>query len=190
MNIFCFVYKNIDMDLSEAIRKIREEKRIRQIQAADFLNMEQPSYAYLEKRGEKLTIEQLRKIAEALGVTIDDILNYGKERNTTSNQEVSQLKEKISEQEALIRHLRVISEGNTRAANDTKFTLWLHDLFTDFLMKKHRINITENDFASVLSEFITYTREQLDRPENARFKERETELHNQAAAVVSSHLTI
>lgn len=65
------------MDISDAIRLIREEKRLRQVDVASALGTDQSNYAYLEKRGDKLTIEQLRKIADALGVTIKDILFYG-----------------------------------------------------------------------------------------------------------------
>lgn len=65
------------MTVSDAIKAIRKQKDLTYAQVAEALGIEQPNYFRLEKRGDKLTIEQLRSIADALGVTIRDILFYG-----------------------------------------------------------------------------------------------------------------
>jgi len=62
------------MDLSERIHLIKKEKKIKSADIAKFLNMEHSNYTRLEKRGSKLTYEQIEKIAEALGVTVKYLL--------------------------------------------------------------------------------------------------------------------
>lgn len=58
------------MTISEKITQLRESKKIKQSEVARALEIDQPNYSRLEKRGEKLTIEQLNNIAEILGVSI------------------------------------------------------------------------------------------------------------------------
>lgn len=62
------------MDISKSIRTIREERRLTQQDVADILEMERSNYARLEARGNKLTLEQLEKIGEALGASVFEIL--------------------------------------------------------------------------------------------------------------------
>lgn len=62
------------MDISKNIISIRESKGIKQYEVAEKLGIDPPNYSRLEKRGEKLTVEQLTKIADALGVSIFDFL--------------------------------------------------------------------------------------------------------------------
>jgi len=62
------------MDIISKIKEIRKEKGLKQYDIAEKLGVDRSNYGYLEKRGAKLTIEQLIQIAEALGVTIQEIL--------------------------------------------------------------------------------------------------------------------
>lgn len=62
------------MGVSERIKAIREVKRIKQIDVAATLNLDPSYYARLEKRGEKMSIEQLQSIADALGVSLGELL--------------------------------------------------------------------------------------------------------------------
>lgn len=71
------------MNLSDQIIKVRESKGITQAEAARLLDMVQSNYARLEKRGSKLTLEQVENIAEALGASVNDLLGIeqaGQER--------------------------------------------------------------------------------------------------------------
>ena len=77
------------MNISKKIREIREEKGLKQYEIADKLGVERANYSYLEKRGKKLSIEQLEQIAEALGVTVKEILFS--EKSTESEKEVQYL---------------------------------------------------------------------------------------------------
>jgi transcriptional regulator with XRE-family HTH domain len=62
------------MNISERIKIFRERKGFTQQQIADKLGIERPNYSRLEKRGDKLTIEQLKDITNALGVTLKELL--------------------------------------------------------------------------------------------------------------------
>lgn len=84
----------------ESIKDIRESKRLSQVEVAKRLDIDTQNYHRLEKRGKKLSIEQLENIAHALEVSIFDIL--GKEQNT-SNQENKELRNKIDQLETDIR---------------------------------------------------------------------------------------
>lgn len=80
------------MNISKRIASIREVKGFTQKQIADLLDMEQSNYSRLEGRGSKLTIEQLEKIASALGVSVVELLTGEGE-----NEEIDELKRKLGE---------------------------------------------------------------------------------------------
>ncbi len=83
------------MNIAEKIKAIREKKRIKQIEVANKLDLDPAYYARLEKRGEKLTIEQLKQIANALEVGINELLDI--EVQPTDNEIVKELENKIAE---------------------------------------------------------------------------------------------
>jgi transcriptional regulator with XRE-family HTH domain len=84
------------MNISKNIIAIREAKRIKQIEVANVLNIEQSNYARLEKRDVEMSIKQLSEIAVALGVTVDDILHYGEEKpQIVDNEKVKELENKV-----------------------------------------------------------------------------------------------
>lgn len=68
------MFVNLSMSLKERIRAIRESKGITQEELAEKLKKTRSNYAYLESRGEKLTVEQLRSIADAIGVDMVELL--------------------------------------------------------------------------------------------------------------------
>lgn len=93
------------MDISNSIRTLRESRRLTQQEVADKLQIERSNYARFEARGKKMTIEQLENIAEALGVSIIEILT-GKPQSTGPSQkeielekENDQLKKKVADLE-------------------------------------------------------------------------------------------
>jgi transcriptional regulator with XRE-family HTH domain len=59
---------------TDIIRATREKRGLTQEDVADLLNTTRSNYAYLENRGEKLSIEQLERIAAALGVNMFELL--------------------------------------------------------------------------------------------------------------------
>lgn len=64
----------MESNLTDKIRNIREEKRLTQNDIALKLQTDRSNYARLENRGDKLTIEQLKQIANALGVSVNELL--------------------------------------------------------------------------------------------------------------------
>jgi transcriptional regulator with XRE-family HTH domain len=84
------------MNISKNIFAIRNEKRLTQNEVALRMGIDQPNYARLEKRDDELSIKQLTAIAEALGVTVDDILHYGEEKpQIVDNEKVKELENKV-----------------------------------------------------------------------------------------------
>jgi len=72
------------MDLHKNILAIWESKRIKQSEMAHKLDIDQSNYARLEKRGNKLTLEQVGKIAEALGVSVLELIDESKQGTRTT----------------------------------------------------------------------------------------------------------
>lgn len=84
------------MDISGHIRRIRESKGITQSDIAEKIGSTQSNYAYLESRGQKLTIEQIQKIAHALEVTAMELIS-GEVPSSSNLEKVEQLESKIND---------------------------------------------------------------------------------------------
>ena len=54
----------------QSIKEIRESKRLSQVEVARRLGIDTQNYHRLEKRGKKLSIEQLESISDALEVSV------------------------------------------------------------------------------------------------------------------------
>ena len=90
------------MDIEKNIKDIRAKKGLLQKDVAERMGIENSNYNRFEKRGDKLTIEQLKQIAAALGVTMKDIL-FGQSNNP--NTELSKLELALSmERNATLQH--------------------------------------------------------------------------------------
>ena len=87
------------MGISERIKSIRENKRIKQVELANSLNLAPSYYSRLEKRGEKMTIEQIQSIADALGVSMGDILGLESKPTAIDAEKVKQLEKRVGELE-------------------------------------------------------------------------------------------
>ena len=90
------------MDLSANIKAIREAKRVKQLEIATALDIDPSNYAKLEKRGSKLTLEQLEKIAGALGVSVMELI--------TGEAQTVQNDERVKELEILVNHWKELAE--------------------------------------------------------------------------------
>ena len=93
------VIKYHTMDISERIRTIRESKKNSQTQVANAMGTERSNYHRLENRGEKLTLEQLSEIANALGVSVREILGFGVETTDKSEIEILENENNILREE-------------------------------------------------------------------------------------------
>lgn len=86
------------MNISERIRSIRERQGLTQEDMAERFNVTRSNYAYLEGRGDKLTIQQLKSIADVLGVGIGELLG-----GDAYSEETGKLKNRILELEGRIK---------------------------------------------------------------------------------------
>jgi transcriptional regulator with XRE-family HTH domain len=108
------------MGISESIKSIREKKRIKQVELADLLNLAPSYYSRLEKRGEKMTIEQLQSIADALGVSIGELLGIEGKGGANDGERVKELEKRVNELEELTnlhreRYVRLMDNVNVHA---------------------------------------------------------------------------
>jgi transcriptional regulator with XRE-family HTH domain len=70
------------MNVSDKIKEIREKKRLSQAEVARRFGTSPEFYHRLERKGTKLTIEQLKKIANALEVPIGELLGIEQRSDT------------------------------------------------------------------------------------------------------------
>jgi transcriptional regulator with XRE-family HTH domain len=105
------------MNIAEKIKAIREKKRIKQIEVANKLDLDPAYYARFEKRGEKLTIEQLKQIANALGVGINELLDI--EVQSTDNERVKELEKRVLELNQWLIDKESIIEITNNSINNT-----------------------------------------------------------------------
>jgi transcriptional regulator with XRE-family HTH domain len=119
------------MDISKRIKQIREEKGFKQSEIADKIGVEQSNYARFEKRGKKLTIEQLEGIANALEVSVKEILFGGD--NIGNESEFIRLKyenELLSKQANTYKTLFEIADKKLNEYKTTeKVSEWQNEFF-------------------------------------------------------------
>ena len=71
-----FIDTFVIMNISENIKKIREEKGLLQKQVATHINVSKSTYSKIEKSLRDVTVIELHKIAELFNITVDQIINY------------------------------------------------------------------------------------------------------------------
>lgn len=93
------------MDIAHNIKSIRESKKVSQAEMARKLDLDPAAYFRIEKRGDKLSIEQLKNIAEALGVSVIELLT-GEPQTTQDSQLVKGLESRVDELENIVKLYR------------------------------------------------------------------------------------
>jgi len=73
------------MDITEKIIAARESKKIKQSELAEKLGLDRSNYSRIEKRGNKLTLEQIEKISDALGLDLTELITWGEESQSDKN---------------------------------------------------------------------------------------------------------
>lgn len=137
------------------IKEIRESKRIRQIEVADALNMDNSQYAKIEKRGKKLSIEQIEKIAEALGVSVIELLGLDSSQvieqvnDNDKDKEIADLKKRVAELE----RMNILFEGNNYAieAISRKLIGGLIEISFQTAMYHHSEELSESEKSNIYS---------------------------------------
>lgn len=96
------------MNIAFNIQSIRKERGLTQNEVAERIGIDGSNYARQEKRGNKLTVEQLEKIATALEVSVIELLTGEVERVEPSEREEEleneneDLKERLKDKEDII----------------------------------------------------------------------------------------
>lgn len=104
---------DLSIDLAERIKSIREAKRLKLSEIAEVIGVDVSNYAKIEKKGEKLPLDRLAKIADALGVSLAYLLGMDeKEQNSTTEdtnskllQENELLKARMLDKDLIIKYL-------------------------------------------------------------------------------------
>lgn len=99
------------MNIENRIKQIRESKRIKQIEVAEALNMDNSQYAKIEKRGSKLSLEQIEAIANALKVSVAELIGIDVSNTVDNSDEMGKLlKENEELKERLNKYERIFRE--------------------------------------------------------------------------------
>lgn len=83
------------MSLSEKITALRTSKGITQTFIAECLNMDRGNYSRLEKRGDKMTVEQLIGIAKALSISPAELLGDESDKVNDESSKIKELESRI-----------------------------------------------------------------------------------------------
>ena len=79
-------------------RKLREEKKLKQKEIADYLNMSDNAYGSYERGISEPSIENIKKLADFYGVSTDYLLGYRKELDWKRNQDILSNKTPMQQQ--------------------------------------------------------------------------------------------
>ena len=150
------------MDITDNIKRIREEKRISQAEIARRLNLDPSAYFRMEKRGSKLTWEQIESIAEAIEVTSIQLLGLDNPQvnETEKDKEITELRKRVSE----LDKMNTLFEGNAYIIN-----LLSRKFIQDFIDSSYEVakfNQPSNEPENIKQEH--YNKFQEERRENVK----------------------
>lgn len=149
------------MDMSKAIISTRESKGLKQSEVAARMNIDQPNYSRLEKRGKKLTLEQIENIAKALDVSPNVLIGLEVEEmsNKDERDSLSKLnddyKKRIEELESRLSSTeeatRVKDELNTIKQNQLlEKTKLIQEKVTEKMLERMYEIAQENHFTRLV----------------------------------------
>ncbi|GAB3930319.1 helix-turn-helix domain-containing protein [Larkinella terrae] len=112
------------MDVSNNIRSIREKKGLTQVDIANRLGTERSNYARLENRDVNLTLKQIQEIAEALEVSVYEIIG------------MPQTDDLRGEQTEILQRLEEKLKMTEEALKDKKRNIKLYKTFIEWTRDK------------------------------------------------------
>lgn len=142
------------MDLINKIRTLRESKGLTQEDLADKFGVTRSNYAYLEGRGSKLTIEQLDKIAGALGVSVVEMLTD--DVAPVSEREKS-LEKRVVELEQSLQEVRELKDYQLKSIESKNVALKLIDETIDMYYQLIQDSVLEEKEMPQNLAIIAYT---------------------------------
>lgn len=143
-----------DMNVTDKIREIRTAKGLTQTEVAKRYGTSPEFYHRLEKKENKLTIEQAEKIAGALGISLGELLGY---ENTGESKAVKELETRLEQSEKENEELKLQIEAyepliklvNLLSANPERLEIFAEKVSSG---KVDRADIEES-FPDVKAEF-------------------------------------
>jgi len=72
-----FALNSVDMDIGSNIKRLREEKGIKQQEIAELINMHRSNYSKIENGQREISVAALDKIAQFFDITIDELIHMG-----------------------------------------------------------------------------------------------------------------
>jgi len=100
------------MDKGFKIKILREKKGITQKKIALILGITQSAYSKMEACEQKISIENCEKIAKAIGVNINDILNFEGNYDLIEKDKINNCSEIKKERDALLIEMKELKEDN------------------------------------------------------------------------------
>lgn len=155
------------MDISKNIKAVREERKISQSEIARRLGVEPTNYPRMEKRGNKLTIEQLEKIAKALGVTAIELMT-GEAQKEKDDERIIELERRIKELEDRIKDKEslLFSYKDRLATVDYNFRISHTILRGVFFTLKESLDKNSMNIDEKVKDYFSTIVDLLERPLN------------------------
>ena len=151
------------MDITQRIKEEREKRGIKQVDMANFLNIERSNYTRLENRGSKLTLDQIASIASAIGISPAELLGLESSnaeqqseiKENEKNKEIDDLKKRVSELEDRIKDKESIMLSQEGKLNESlTFFEVLLDNYTLLKAKELGLSLLNVDLADKNSQII------------------------------------
>lgn len=165
------------MDITQRIKEEREKRGIKQVDMANFLNLERSNYTRLENRGSKLTLDQIASIASAIGISPAELLGLESSnaeqqseiKENEKSKEIDDLKKRVSELEDRIKDKESIMLFQEEKLNESlivfdvlldKYTLLkakeLGLILSDVILADKDSQITLKPYYNSFSKLILY----------------------------------
>ena len=74
-----FVLNDIKMNIGSNIKRLREQRSIKQHEIADLIGMHRSNYSKIENGQREISITAIDKIAKFFNISIDELVHFGKD---------------------------------------------------------------------------------------------------------------
>lgn len=105
----------MQLSITQRIKAIRESKGLTQALVAEALELDRANYNRLEKRGEKMTLEQIQSIADALGVSLGEVLGIESSTEEGETGRVKELEKRVKELSDELYYLKEWNKAEERS---------------------------------------------------------------------------
>ncbi|GAB4017745.1 hypothetical protein GCM10028808_50050 [Spirosoma migulaei] len=156
------------MDVTANIKAIRVAKGVSQAELSRRLELDTSSYHRIENRGNKLSIEQVEKIATALDVSFMELLTWGEEKGYDTpindlpkklqeriNGKEKELEEQIKQKDYLINLQRdKITDYEQILASEAFTNILMYALENNYNINREVVDVVTSDYSAMLATWI------------------------------------